>query len=136
MTVLMNLDVPDLEKGIAFYAEAFGLRVSRRFGEDGAEMSGWPVALYLLRNAQDSTGAPGSKRNYERHWTPLHMDIVVDDIDAALSRATRAGAVIERPVKVDVWGKIAVLSDPFGHGFCLIQFLNRGYEEIADQAAR
>ena len=133
MTLLINVDVPDLERGIAFYAEAFGLRVTRRFGEDGAEMSGWPVSLFLLRNAPGSTGAPGSKRTYERHWTPLHMDVVVNDIDAALSRATSAGAVIEKPVSVDVWGKIVVLSDPFGHGFCLIQFLNRGYDEIADQ---
>ena len=134
MTVLINVDVPDLERGVAFYAQAFGLTVTRRFGEDGAEMSGWPVPLYLLRNAQGSTGAPGGKRTYERHWTPLHMDVVVEDIDAAISRVTEAGAVIERPVRANVWGKIAVLSDPFGHGFCLIQFLNRGYDEIADQA--
>jgi len=26
-----------------------------------------------------------------------------------------------------------VFADPFGHGFCLIQFLNRGYDEIADR---
>jgi hypothetical protein len=25
------------------------------------------------------------------------------------------------------------MADPFGHGFCLIQFLGRGYDEIADQ---
>jgi predicted enzyme related to lactoylglutathione lyase len=34
-------------------------------------------------------------------------------------------------VRTHVWGRIAVLSDPFGNGFCLIQFLNRGYDEIA-----
>jgi lactoylglutathione lyase len=30
-----------------------------------------------------------------------------------------------------VWGRIAQLADPFGHGLCLIQFLGRGYDEIA-----
>ena len=29
-------------------------------------------------------------------------------------------------------GKIAVLADPFGYGLCLIEFLNRGYDEIVD----
>ena len=24
------------------------------------------------------------------------------------------------------------MADPFGHGFCFIQFLGRGYDEIAD----
>jgi hypothetical protein len=39
---------------------------------------------------------------------------------------------VERPVRTAVWGKIALLADPFGHGLCLIEFLNRGYDEIAD----
>jgi hypothetical protein len=26
-----------------------------------------------------------------------------------------------------------LMVDPFGHGFCLVQFLGRGYEEIADK---
>jgi hypothetical protein len=35
-------------------------------------------------------------------------------------------------VRTAAWGRIAVLADPFGHGLCLIEFLNRGYDEIAD----
>jgi hypothetical protein len=34
-------------------------------------------------------------------------------------------------LRVDALGKIAVLADPFGNGFCLIQFIGRGYDEIA-----
>jgi hypothetical protein len=30
-----------------------------------------------------------------------------------------------------VWGRIAHMADPFGHGLCLIQFLGCGYDEIA-----
>jgi hypothetical protein len=29
------------------------------------------------------------------------------------------------------WGRIAHFADPFGNGFCLLEFLNRGYDEIA-----
>ena len=61
----------------------------------------------------------------------MHLDVVVDDIAGALSRATGAGARVEQGVRTQVWGKIAVLADPFGHGLCLIEFLNRGYDEIA-----
>ena len=38
---------------------------------------------------------------------------------------------MEQDVRTDRWGKIAMLADPFGHGLCLIQFLNSGYDEIA-----
>ena len=27
------------------------------------------------------------------------------------------------------WGRMATLSDPFGHGFCLIQFAGGGYDD-------
>jgi predicted enzyme related to lactoylglutathione lyase len=134
-SVLINVDVPDIESAVAFYAGAFGLSVKRRFGgQEGAELAGWPVPLFLLRKDAGTTGtaAPDARRTYERHWTPVHLDVVVDDIDAALSRAVDAGAVIEQGVRTAVWGKIAVLADPFGHGLCLIEFLNRGYDEIAD----
>ena len=62
----------------------------------------------------------------------MHVDVVVDDIETALHRAIAAGARTETEIRVHAWGKIAVLADPFGHGFCLIEFLSRGYDEIAD----
>ena len=66
----------------------------------------------------------------------MHVDVVVDDIEAALRRAVAAGAHAETEIRVNAWGKIAILSDPFGHGFCLIEFLGRGYDEIAGSEAR
>jgi predicted enzyme related to lactoylglutathione lyase len=131
MSVLVNIDVPDLEAAAAFYTRAFGLSVSRRFGAQAAELTGWPVRLYLLEKEAGSIGAGTSRRTYDRHWTPVHLDVVVGDIDEALARALDAGAHLERGVRVAQWGKVAVLADPFGHGLCLIQFLNRGYDEIA-----
>ncbi|HDS0950960.1 TPA: hypothetical protein QDZ34_003472 [Stenotrophomonas maltophilia] len=74
----------------------------------------------------------GDVRDYERHWTPLHLDWVVEDINVALSRAVAAGAVIERPVSERRWGRLAVLADPFGHGFCLIQFVGLGYDALVE----
>ena len=131
MSPLINIDVPDLARAIAFYTEAFGLVVTRRFGSDGAELAGWPIPVFLLRKEAGSVGAGNSLRTYERHWTPVHLDVVVEEIGPAIDRTVRAGARLERDVHTAVWGKIAMLADPFGHGLCLIQFLNRGYDEIA-----
>src|SRR5215207_2729003 len=47
VSVLINVDVPDLERAIAFYANAFGLAVGRRFGAGGVELIGWQVPLSL-----------------------------------------------------------------------------------------
>ena len=75
----------------------------------------------------------GDTRRYDRHWTPVHLDFVVDDIESAVQRALEAGARAEQPVKTSNWGKLALMADPFGHGFCFVQFLGRGYDAIADE---
>jgi hypothetical protein len=105
--------------------------VTRRLGPEAAELAGWPARLYLLQKPAGSLGAAGDRRRYDRHWTPVHLDVVVDDLDATLVRALAAGAQAETAVRAEAWGKIVVLADPFGHGICLIEFLGRGYDEIA-----
>jgi predicted enzyme related to lactoylglutathione lyase len=132
--LLVNIDVPDAAAAERFYVEAFGLTPTRRFGAEGVELSGWPVKLYLLQKAEGTTGAGDDLRRYRRHWSPVHLDVVVDDLDAALARALAAGAVAESPVRTAAWGKIVMLADPFGHGVCMIQFLGRGYDEVAQPA--
>jgi predicted enzyme related to lactoylglutathione lyase len=134
MDLLVNIDVDDLEKAVRFYGTAFGLRIGRRFGAFGAEMLGSPVPIYLLvRKAGTPAAATTSKvRNYERHWTPAHLDFVVNDIEGAVRNAVQAGARLERPIATHPWGKLALMADPFGHGFCFVEFLGRGYDEIAD----
>jgi predicted enzyme related to lactoylglutathione lyase len=76
-------------------------------------------------------GTPRALRAYERHWTPVHLDFVVQDVDDAIARAVSAGATLERAAETHAWGRIAILADPFGHGFCLVEFRGRGYDEIA-----
>jgi predicted enzyme related to lactoylglutathione lyase len=132
MTLLLNIDVPDVETGVRFYTSAFGLTVGRRFGTDFVELLGWPATVYLLAKAAGTTGAGGDKRRYARHWTPVHPDIVVDDVDAAVTRAVSSGAKLEAAAKDTPYGRIAMLADPFGHGFCLLQFNDRGYDALVE----
>jgi catechol 2,3-dioxygenase-like lactoylglutathione lyase family enzyme len=131
VNLLINIDVEDLDKGTRFYCEALGLRIGRRF--DGwVELVGAGAPVYLLPKAAGTEAFPkGVKRTYERHWTPVHLDFVVPDIGEALRRALAAGATLERDVTNHAYGKLALLADPFGNGFCLIEFSGRGYDEIA-----
>ena len=132
MDLLVNIDVPDLQRAVVFYTEAFGLTVTRRLGPGAAELSGWPVRLYLLEKGAGTPGAGDEPRRYERHWTPVHLDVVVEDMATALSRALAAGARAETPTRTAPYGRVATLADPFGHGFCLIEFTGRGYDAIDD----
>jgi predicted enzyme related to lactoylglutathione lyase len=137
MSLLVNIDVDDLGKAVAFYEAAFGLTVSRRLGDSIVEMTGAPSPIYLLEKpaASKASDTNSETRRYERHWTPVHLDFVVDDIDQAVRRAQAAGARLEKPATTANWGRLAAMADPFGHGFCLVQFLGRGYDEIATLAA-
>jgi predicted enzyme related to lactoylglutathione lyase len=133
MNLLVNLDVDDLGRAIHFYSSAVELTVGRRFGTSGVEMLGSSAPIYLLVK---SGGTPASdttsqRRSYERHWTPVHLDFVVEDIESAVQKAIAFGARLEKPIATHKWGKLALMADPFGHGFCFVQFLGRGYDEIA-----
>ena len=133
MKLLVNIDVDNLEKAIDFYAASFGLTVGRRFGASGVEMLGSSAPIYLLLKAEGTQAASATAqcRSYDRHWTPVHLDFVVDDIESAVQKAVSAGARLEEAVATHKWGRLALMADPFGNGFCLVQFLGRGYDEIA-----
>lgn len=130
MQVLINIDVPDIEKAIAFYERGLGLQLSRMlFDNRVAEMTAGALVVHLLHKPPASTATPaGDRRTYERHWTPVHLDFVVDDIALATDRAVAAGAALEQPPRERDWGKLALLSDPFGNGFCLLEFHGTPYE--------
>jgi predicted enzyme related to lactoylglutathione lyase len=132
--LLVNFDVPDLAAGERFYTAALGLTVGRRMGADFVELIGATAPIYLLqKDAGSAIGqAGGGVRDYARHWSPIHPDFVVDDLDAAVASAVTAGAAVEADPCDAPYGRIAMLADPFGHGFCLIQFNERGYDAIID----
>lgn len=144
MELLVNLDVPDLPAAQRLYTAAFGLRPGRRFGGAALELLGAAVPLYLLAQPPGSPGAAGQPRDYARHWTPVHLDVVVEDLHAALDRALAAGfqaddlatgrddpAAARTCIRQAPWGRLVRLADPFGHGWCLIQFSAEGYDALA-----
>jgi hypothetical protein len=38
--------------------------------------------------------------------------------------------VLEAPARDASYGRIAMLADPFGHGFCLLAFNVQGYDAL------
>lgn len=132
MQFLVNLDVDDLEKAVQFYSAAIGLRPGRRLGDSIVEMLGGPVPIYLLEKAAGTLAHRNSTehRHYTRHWTPLHLDFIVESIEPVVQKATNAGATLEEPISTNAWGWLAMMADPFGHGFCFVQFSGQGYDAI------
>ena len=134
MDILVNIEVDDLAKAEAFYRDALGLARGRRLGTGVVEMVGGssPVYLLLKQSGSEPFPAASSRRHYDRHWTPVHLDFVVDDLETSLAGALKAGAVLQEEVAAFEWGRLAQLADPFGHGLCLVEFARRGYDEIAE----
>src|SRR6187402_188390 len=97
MRIIVNIDVPELAPAIKFYSDALGLSLNRIIDRDVAEISGASALIYLLANPAGSTPAKKTQatRRYTRHWTPVHIDFVVDDIVPASAQAIAAGAKCE-----------------------------------------
>ena len=132
MQLRICIDVDDMERAIAFYTQGLGLQTGRLLKADWTEILGAGSPIDLLLNAAGTRPVAGSDttRSYQRHWTPIHLDFVVDDIEGAVARLQKHGAVLEMPISDRAWGRIAGLADPFGHGLDVLEFRGRGYDEI------
>src|SRR4051794_40395654 len=92
------VDVPDLERAIAFYTVAFQLRAGRRLDRYWVELLGAACPIDLLASDFERPAVPDReiRRDFARHWTPVHLDFMVADLEASLARAVGCGAVLER----------------------------------------
>ena len=124
MKLLINIDIDDMDKGVEFYTRALDLKVGRVLEQgEMVELVGGSSPVYLLKNEEGSTPFKDTaqRRTYKRHWTPVHFDIEVENIDDAVTRAVTAGATLEIDIRKYPDGYLAVMADPFGHGFCFVQ---------------
>ena len=131
--VHVYIEIDDLARGVAFYVGGLGLHVRRRLTPTWVELGGAQVPIHLLARPERTfeTGGQVLAKDFARHWTPVHLDFVVDDLDVAVERAVAAGAVLERRVDHPGLWRLAALADPFGHGVDLIESPEAGYEQLA-----
>lgn len=120
--VTVSIDVPDRNIATTFYMAALGCEKLRDEPPNMTVLSADNVEIYLLEKAAGTNPLlrGDSVRSYARHWTPVHLDFVVNDIAESLSRVLDAGGVHEGGDSGD-WGEIAYCADPFGNGFDLIK---------------
>lgn len=69
MRLLINIDVPDLDRAQALYGDAFGLRPGRRLGEGVLELLGAAVPIYLLQAPAGTPAATTRATGRRCTWT-------------------------------------------------------------------
>jgi predicted enzyme related to lactoylglutathione lyase len=121
-SVHLSIDVPDLEPGLRFYGRVFGFRETARPFPTMAILDANNVTVCMHQKAAGSRSSSGGEdpRRYERHWTPVHMDLHVVDFDDVLDRVRAEGGRIENEFRAHGPKPVAFCCDPFGNGFCVI----------------
>ena len=122
ISIEVCIDVPDMARGISFYADAFGFSTVSEPYPDVAILKVGDATITLLEKREGSTPSPNTRdvRHYDRHWTPVHLDFHVNDLKYALDKAVSAGATEEQFFENAEHGSVAFCADPFGNGFCLL----------------
>lgn len=110
-----EIPVTDMDRAIAFYERVFDVKFERQ-NVDGYDMA-------LFPRADDKPGATGALAKGDV-YQPSHAGPVlyfdVDDIDAALIRATSAGATVLYPKKdIGEGGFVAEIEDSEGNRIAL-----------------
>ena len=119
--ISVSIDVSNLKIAESFYIEALGCKKVRDQEPDMVVLCVENCDIYLQQKE------PGTKplvsnnvvRNYGRHWTPVHIDFMSDNVDKLVSKIVKLGGSHEGGDDGD-WGSIAYCADPFGNGFCVI----------------
>ncbi len=120
--VALSIDVPNVPAAREFFCNGLGLKKLRDEPSNAVVMDAGGLELWLLPRAEGSLAVRETdiSRTYKRHWTPIHLDILVNNLQEALDRAVSAGATHEGDIIHEDKIAFAVCSDPFGNGFCLI----------------
>ena len=119
--ISVSIDVSNLKEAEAFYVEALGCKKIRDQGSNMAVLSTENCNIYLQEKEAGTKPLASSEivRDYKRHWTPVHLDFLTENIDAVVEKILRLGGLHEGGESGD-WGSIAYCADPFGNGFCVI----------------
>ncbi len=100
------LFVADVEKTVAFYEAAFGLK--RKAVQEGgyAEMDTGATKLGFVSHAlAESAGATFTRADAGRPAPAMEIALVADDVEAAYARALAKGATAAAPPATTPWGQ-------------------------------
>jgi lactoylglutathione lyase len=124
MKAEITIDVDDLDRAVEFYCGGLGLTLVERSPTWArVELDGQTFWLCAFEAGPHRS----ITRDFQRHWTPVHLDFVVGDLDEAVERALAAGGRLEGEIRrnelepLGCRSDIANLSDPAGNGVDLLQ---------------
>ena len=118
MKLEICIDV-DVDRAVEFYGRGLGLEIPQQEKEWAKATLGEQV-FWIMKIDSGPSGA--ITRDYQRHWTPIHLDFHVGDIDTVVKRAVAAGGKLDREIqRKPEGGAIANLSDPSGNGIDVVQ---------------
>jgi PhnB protein len=125
-------------KAIEFYKQAFGAEEGARLpGPDGRLMHASVKigdSQVMLVDEMPEWGALGPK---SLKGSPVTIHLYVDDVDAVVERAVKAGAKVTMPVADQFWGdRYGKLEDPFGHHWSVATHVRDVSMEEAQKAMR
>ena len=91
------VEVTELPDGINFYCGGLSLTLKRRLSPTWVELAGANLPIYLLANRPTlaDLGSKQAVRSYERHWTPVHLDFIVEDLDQMVAQLISLGASLD-----------------------------------------
>ncbi len=118
--VSLSIDVGDIQQAPAFYTQALGCHFKTRYSDDWQVVEFGGLDIHLQEKAAGTVAAGEHRRDYQRHWTPVHLDFTVDDIRPACDAIEEAGGLVEDQ-SFSAQADIANCADPFGNGFCVIR---------------
>jgi predicted enzyme related to lactoylglutathione lyase len=110
-----------LKQAETFYIEALGCKKLRNQSEGMSVISTENCDIYLQEKMAGTKPIPSEavERDYGRHWTPIHLDFLIMNVDDVVKKILQFGGQHEGGENGD-WGSIAYCADPFGNGFCVI----------------
>jgi uncharacterized glyoxalase superfamily protein PhnB len=123
-------------KAIDFYKEAFGaVEQARLPGPDGRIMHAAILigdSTVMLVDEMPEWGALGPK---SLKGSPVTIHLNVDNADAFVERAVKAGAKVTMPVADQFWGdRYGKIEDPFGHSWSIAHPVRQVSMEEAQKA--
>ncbi len=119
--ITVSIDVSNLKQAETFYIEALGCKKVKDQREGMSVISTENCDIYLQEKEAGTKPIPSYsiKRDYSRHWTPVHLDFLAKNVDEIVEKVLQLGGQHEGGETGD-WGSIAYCADPFGNGFCVI----------------
>jgi PhnB protein len=136
-TVTPYLTLDEAAEAIEFYKDAFGaterMRMEAPDGKIGHAELEIGDSIVMLADAMPQSA---SRPPRELGGTSAGVFLYVDDVDAVVKQAVKAGAAVTQEVTDMFWGdRYGSLTDPFGHVWSIATHIeDLTPEEIADRA--